>query len=175
MRNALCAGLLAMSLVALLSACQSDAKTGTIDRRAVVDRHKVVTTRTNPKSPAQVGNGEFAIGVDITGLQSFVPFNTLSHWGWHTFPLPQGVRLEDYQGKVYDTHGKPIRYELFDDAHPEISQWLAENPHRFTLGRLGFEILKADGQPAQESDLQDTRQEIDLWSGIITSTFSWDV
>ena len=31
-----------------------------------------------------------------------------------------------------------------------------------------------DGQPAQESDLQDTRQEIDLWSGIITSTFSLD-
>lgn len=174
MRHALCAGMLAASLVFLLSACHSDSRTGTIDRRSVVDRHKVVTTQTNPKSPAQVGNGEFAMGVDITGLQTFVPFNTLSNWSWHTFPLPEGVHISDYQGRVFDTHGKPIRYEVFDDKHPEISQWLAENPHRFTLGRLGFEILKADGQPAQESDLKDARQEIDLWSGIITSTFSLD-
>ena len=42
-----------------------------IDRRAVVERHKIVTTETNPRSPAQVGNGEFAFGVDITGLQTF--------------------------------------------------------------------------------------------------------
>ena len=28
-----------------------------IDRKAVVDRHRIVTTKTNPRSPAQVGNG----------------------------------------------------------------------------------------------------------------------
>lgn len=56
-----------------------------IDREALVRRHDVVTTGTDPKSPAQVGNGEFAFGVDITGLQTFVPFNTMAQWGWHSF------------------------------------------------------------------------------------------
>ena len=37
-----------------------------IDRKAVVERHRIITTSTNPKSPAQIGNGEFAFGVDIT-------------------------------------------------------------------------------------------------------------
>ena len=45
-----------------------------IDRKAVVDRHRIVTTKTNPRSPAQVGNGEFAFSVDITGLQTFCSF-----------------------------------------------------------------------------------------------------
>ena len=49
-----------------------------IDRETVVKRHKVFTTATLPKSPAQVGNGKFAFGMDITGLQTFLPFNTLS-------------------------------------------------------------------------------------------------
>ncbi len=160
-----------LTLLWPLAACGPAHTTGSIDRRAVVRRHNVVTTETNPKSPAQVGNGEFAIGVDITGLQTFVPFNILSHWSWHTFPLPESVAIEDYQGHIIETHGRPIRYEMADEAHPEISQWLAGNPHRFTLGRLGFEILKADGTPARESDLKAAHQETDLWSGIITSTF----
>ena len=42
------------------------------------------------KSPAQVGNGKFAFGMDITGLQTFVPFNTLSDWSWHSSPSPKG-------------------------------------------------------------------------------------
>ena len=67
-----------------------------IDREAVVKRHRVCTTGTLLKSPAQVGNGKFAFGMDITGLQTFVPFNTLSDWSWHSFPLPEGMRAEDY-------------------------------------------------------------------------------
>ena len=68
-----------------------------IDRKAVVDRHRIVTTKTNPRSPAQVGNGEFAFSVDITGLQTFVPFNTMSQWSWHSFPLPEGCKVEDFK------------------------------------------------------------------------------
>lgn len=60
-----------------------------IDREAVVKRHRVCTTGTLLKSPAQVGNGKFAFGMDITGLQTFVPFNTLSDWSWHSFPPPR--------------------------------------------------------------------------------------
>ncbi|MBR4779487.1 MAG: hypothetical protein IK011_06335, partial [Bacteroidaceae bacterium] len=44
---------------------------GNIDRKAVVERHNITTHATLPQSPAQVGNGQFAMGLDITGLQTF--------------------------------------------------------------------------------------------------------
>ena len=75
-----------------------------IDRKAVVERHKIVTTKTNPQSPAQVGNGEFAFGVDITGLQTFVPFNTMAQWSWHSFPLPEGMSDKDYRQVPINTY-----------------------------------------------------------------------
>ena len=145
-----------------------------IDRKAVVDRHRIVTTKTNPRSPAQVGNGEFAFSVDITGLQTFVPFNTMSQWSWHSFPLPEGCKVEDFKRLTMDTHGRDVPYELPNPEQPELSAWLAGNPHRFNLGRIGFKLTKPDGTPVTETDLSDTRQEVDLWTGIIYSQFKLD-
>ena len=93
-------------MLSLSAVAQSNVGLGSqekIDRKAVVERHRIITTSTNPESPAQVGNGEFAFGVDITGLQTFTPFNTLSHWSWHSFPLPQGQHVEDFNGLPLDT------------------------------------------------------------------------
>lgn len=142
-----------------------------IDREAVVKRHRVCTTGTLLKSPAQVGNGKFAFGMDITGLQTFVPFNTLSDWSWHSFPLPEGMRVEDYRPVVVETHGKKIAYELRNPDQPELSEWLTKNPHRYNLGRIGFRLLREDGTEAREIDLGNARQEIDLWTGVVYSRF----
>ena len=142
-----------------------------IDREAVVKRHRVCTTGTLLKSPAQVGNGKFAFGMDITGLQTFVPFNTLSDWSWHSFPLPEGMRAEDYRPVVVETHGKKIAYELRNPDQPELSEWLTKNPHRYNLGRIGFRLLREDGTEAREIALGNARQEIDLWTGVVYSRF----
>ena len=142
-----------------------------IDREAVVKRHRVCTTGTLLKSPAQVGNGKFAFGMDITGLQTFVPFNTLSDWSWHSFPLPEGMRAEDYRPVVVETHGKKIAYELRNPDQPELSEWLTKNPHRYNLGRIGFRLLREYGTEAREIDLGNARQEIDLWTGVVYSRF----
>ena len=141
------------------------------DREAVVKRHRVCTTGTLLKSPAQVGNGKFAFGMDITGLQTFVPFNTLSDWSWHSFPLPKGMRAEDYRPVAVETHGKKIAYELRNPDQPELSEWLTKNPHRYNLGRIGFRLLREDGTEAREIDLGNARQEIDLWTGVVYSRF----
>ena len=142
-----------------------------IDREAVVKRHRVCTTGTLLKSLAQVGNGKCAFGMDITGLQTFVPFNTLSDWSWHSFPLPEGMRAEDYRPVAVETHGKKIAYELRNPDQPELSEWLTKNPHRYNLGRIGFRLLREDGTEAREIDLGNARQEIDLWTGVVYSRF----
>ncbi len=144
---------------------------GAIDRQAVVKRHNVVTTSPSDKSPMQVGNGEFAFGMDVTGLQTFGPFNTMSHWSWHSDPIPEGYKVEDFRGQVWDTHGRPVRYDIPNGEQKTLSDWLAGNPHRFNLGQIGFVLLKSDGSPAEIGDLKNTRQELHLWTGVVTSTF----
>lgn len=143
-----------------------------IDRKAVVSRHNPVTYVSSAKSPVQVGNGRFAFGADITGLQTFRSFNTLSDWGWHSNPLPEGMSVEDYKPVVLETWGTSIPYILNNPECPEISDWLRWNPHRINLGRIGFVLTKADGERAEEKDLSDTRQETDLWTGIVNSHFT---
>ena len=142
-----------------------------IDRKAVVSRHNPVSFRSSAKSPAQVGNGRFAFGADITGLQTFRAFNTMSDWCWHSLPLPEGVSVEDYKPVEIETWGRKIPYILNNPECPEISDWLRGNPHRVNLGRIGFVLLKKDGRPAEEKDLKDARQETDLWTGILDSRF----
>ena len=145
-----------------------------MNRRKVVSRHNVVLTKFDDSMPVQVGNGEFAFGMDITGLQTFVPFNTMSQWGWHTSALPPGKKIEDFEGQVWDTHGRPVRYPMPDPNHPEISDWLAGNPHRINLGRIGLTLKKKDGSLAVAADLENARQVLDLWNGIVTSQFKLD-
>ena len=49
-----------------------------IDRQAVVTRHNI---RVTSSSELQVGNGEFAITTDLSGLISFSNHPLLAHWG----------------------------------------------------------------------------------------------
>lgn len=59
-------------------------------REKIVSQYKVVRTSLidNETTPLQVGNGDFAFGVDNTGMQTFLPFNTMSSWAWHNDSLP---------------------------------------------------------------------------------------
>ena len=157
---------------ALLLACfMSPSSHQPIDRFALVSRHNIELSKFDGERPLQVGNGEFAFGMDITGLQTFAPFNTMSQWGWHSSPLPRGTQISDFQGQTWDTHGRPVRYPMPDPNHPEISAWLAANPHRINLGRVALVLKKKDGTPAQVRDLKNTKQTLDLWTGTVTSKF----
>lgn len=151
--------------------CSTSWSKSKIDRQAVVKRHNIITTSYSDKSPAQVGNGEFAFGMDITGLQTFKQFYTSSQWSWHSMPLPEGYKIKDYQPQMVKAHGHLIPYEMPNPGQPEISEWLAGNPHRFHLGQIGFILIKADGQEAKINDLKHIRQHTDLWTGVVSSYF----
>ncbi|KAL4263521.1 Six-hairpin glycosidase-like protein [Pleurotus pulmonarius] len=149
-----------------------------IDRRPVVERFNPVRTFSNPTTPLQVGNGNFAFGSDITGLQTFLPFATMSSWGWKNDSLPPGKTVEDvenYRGVSWDNHGRLVQYD-FNGGDPDIEQWLISNPNRVNLGRIGLVFRTPDGRNVNtsEEDLTDKRQELDLWSGTLTSAFTWE-
>ncbi len=162
--------LLLVLLFAVMRCCEARP----IDRRALVSRHIVRLTQLDTEHPLQVGNGEFAYGMDITGMQSFVPFNTLSNWGWHTSPLPPGETPDEFKGQVWKTAGRDVTYPMPDPEHPALSEWLAANPHRVNLARLGLRIRTRDGRTATAADLTETLQTLDLWAGVVTSRFRVD-
>ncbi|PLB53077.1 hypothetical protein P170DRAFT_472954 [Aspergillus steynii IBT 23096] len=144
---------------------------GRIDRHRVVSKYNVVRSALidQDTTPLQVGNGNFAFNVDNTGMQSFLPFNTLSSWAWHNDSLPEnGEDPSDYHGVERMTHGRNVSYDIPDPNLPQASQWLISNPNRINLGSIG---LQYKGANLSASDITDPVQKLDLWNGIITSTF----
>lgn len=143
--------------------------TGTINRKTVVQRHNFHITDPKEPGPTQVGNGNFAYGLDITGMQTFNDqFTTMSHWSWHSTPPPAGVFIKTKK----DTHGRMVPYELPDPKQKALSQWLEGNPHRFNLGRIGLWLKNEDGTIVTLNDIQHADQHFDLWTATAVSTFA---
>lgn len=148
-----------------------------IDRAAVVARHRVRLDRHDPREPLAVGNGEFAFGADVTGLQTLIeshaadgiPLCTMSQWGWHSTPPGDDVRPTTVRYKNFDTHGRPVPYLTEAKGQEATFNWLRENPHRLHLGRIGFELGSRAIAPA---DVTAIEQTLDPWTGLLTSTFS---
>jgi protein-glucosylgalactosylhydroxylysine glucosidase len=150
-----------------------------IDRRALVRRHNPLIRAFDPLAPLSVGNGEFAFTGDITGLQTFpreyenaMPLCTLSQWGWHT--TPSGLDVKTLRLTLFDAQGRQVGYAVSSDGQKELFNWLRENPHRLHLGQLGLRLLRRDGGEAVITDISGVEQQLDLWTGVITSRFSFE-
>jgi len=153
-----------------------------IDRKALVERHKVVNTAFDPMGAVTVGNGRFAMTVDATGLQSFpeaydkgVPLGTESEWGWHSYVDTVGYKFSETL-KEYTIHGRKVPYAVqWSTPGPErnkkAADWFRQNLHRLQLGNIGFELTKKDGSKATMDDLKDIHQELNCWTGEVTSHF----
>ncbi len=164
----------------MLSTAAHGVESSRIDRQALVARHEPILHQFDPHNPFTIGNGEFAFTADATGLQTFpeaftntIPLGTLSQWGWHSFPNPDGWSFERFGLIEYDSHGRKVGYA--DVPHnqrtPEID-WLRGNPHRLHFGGIGLVLTKASGNAAQPSDLTDIEQKLDLWEGKLHSRFT---
>jgi hypothetical protein len=145
-----------------------------VDRLALVRRHNPVLRSLDPRCPLSVGNGEIAFTVDGTGLQTLgetyeegVPLCTQAQWGWHSFPTTgdePALRLEEF-----DAGGRTIKYPTSAAGQEETFNRLRQNPHRLNLGSIGFRFL--DRAMPGPGSIEGLRQELDLWTGIIAS--SW--
>ncbi|KAI2468270.1 Six-hairpin glycosidase-like protein [Annulohypoxylon bovei var. microspora] len=156
-----------------LVALQGVQATRGIDRRQVVRSFNPHRNASSQTTPMQVGNGNFAFGVDVTGLQTFSPFATMSTWGWHNFSLPTTVgqtSVDDFTGLDWWTHGRLVNYDQPNPAENDISNWLIQNPQRVNLGTIG---LRFNGDDVTEEMLENKSQTLDLWTGKISSSFTY--
>ena len=134
-------------------------------------------------NPLSAGNGQFCFTVDATGLQTFpeafektIPLGTLSDWGWHTAPNPDGWDIDKFEFKKFpDLNGRPVPYcDVPGNVKTPEIKWLRANPHRLHLGQIGFILKHADGSLAATNDLANIEQKLDLWNGKISSHFQFD-
>jgi hypothetical protein len=151
-----------------------------IDRHALATRHHPVNLKPDVDSPFTVGNGGFAFGADITGLQTFdaeyhrdgIPVETLSRWCWHSEANPENFRLSDAAKEYVQGDGRVVAYPT--EASTAAGDWLRKNPHNVPLGRIRLVYQKDGGGDLVPADLVTPVQTLDLWSGVIHSRFELD-
>jgi hypothetical protein len=173
LRPCLLAALLA---VAAQSAVAADPATP-IDRHALVIRHNPTLHQLDVDAPLTVGNGNFAFGCDITGLQTFaehyqrwgIPTETLSRWCWVTDPNPNQYTLADASKNFTLPDGRVLPFPTKQNS--PAGDWLRKNPRIQPLGQLALEWTKPDGSAIAPEDIQEPNQTLDLWTGIVTSRF----
>lgn len=140
-----------------------------IDRQALVARHRISSD--NLESTLGIGNGNFCFNVDGTGLQTFGG-DTLSHWGWYSEPLPEGFTWDDvaetgtyWQGRLNGADPWPA------DKGP-LYGWTREAPHQMNLARIRF--TRSSGAELKREEISNVKRDLDLWTGVHTTTFTLD-
>lgn len=177
-----CIPTIGVSLVcyAAVAGAMSVAAAQSINRKALVSRNSPHLNRMDVDCPFTVGNGGFAFGADITGLQTFdslyhregVPTETLSRWCWVTDPNPQGFTLADACKPYLQGNGVTLPYPT--EANTPAGDWLRRNPRSQPLGRLRFTLIQPGGRSIEPDDIGSPEQSLDLWSGVLTSRFRLD-
>lgn len=161
-----------MAFAAVLSSCSEQR----IDRQALVTRNNPHVTQLNPLHSLNLGNGEFAVTLDATGLQTFPEFykdglslGTYSEWGWHSFPETEGYGysevLEDHPLPGHP-HGIYAVQSGLGARGEKAAEWIRSNPHRMHLGNIGF--LDFDVEHVSDID-----QTLDMWNGVLLSSFRY--
>jgi protein-glucosylgalactosylhydroxylysine glucosidase len=136
----------------------------------------------DPFSPLTVGNGELAFTADITGFQTFdyeyekgMPLCTQSQWGWHSTPFSakkHSIEEKELKPELHNNGRRQVPYATSSKGQKEAFNWLRQNPHRLHLGRIGLDISLQDGRKAQREAIEDIEQRLNLWEGILESSFS---
>ena len=137
-----------------------------IDRHALVTRHNLEWNELAGQIP--LGNGEFCFTADATGLQTFGG-NTMAHWGWHSFPLPEGWTPDRVPPTGTFQSGRLTGGDVFPAGTDALRTWMFDNPHRMNLAR--FRFGGADGHALASTDCSHLTRQLDLWSGVQNSRF----
>jgi hypothetical protein len=139
-----------------------------IDRQSLVTRHNIEWNEATGQIP--LGNGEFCFNADGTGLQTFGG-NSMSHWGWHSFPLPEGEKPENVPATGTLMQGRVQGGDSIGTSG-NLRSWMFNNPHIMNLGRI--RLCRSNGVELAPTDITGLTRTLDLWSGAHTSVYQID-
>lgn len=146
-----------------------------MNRKAIIEKHSPIIKGIEPNAPLSIGNGDFGMSFDFTGLQTFpeaykAPLSTQSNWGWHSTDGRGKYSLDDAAMQIYNS----APYPLFPEDKEESYHWLRMNPHRLQLGQIGFLFYDRQGKEISSDKVEPVRQQLSLWNGKAVSEFLAD-
>ena len=176
----LLAASITLAFTAVTSLAAAGESSAPIDRHALVSRHDPLLRALDVDAPLTVGNGGFAFGADITGLQTFadlyhrlgVPVETQARWCWITDANPYGYRLSDANKDFRQADGRVVGYPT--QASTPAGDWFRKNPRIQPLGQIRLSFQQPDGSPLTPEDIRNPTQTLDLWRGVMTSGYEID-
>lgn len=140
-----------------------------LDREAIVARHQIHTNELKTTLP--VGNGNLCFNVDGTGLQTFLG-DVLSHWGWYSDPLPSRFTWDDVPATGSFQQGRLTGPDPFPADSGDLYGWIRQSPHQMNLVRTRF--LRADGTELRPEEISAVTRDLNIWTGIHTTSFTLD-
>ncbi|MDR1512223.1 MAG: hypothetical protein LBS56_01885 [Propionibacteriaceae bacterium] len=152
---------------------------GHVNASALLRRHTPQLSGLDPSAPLQLGNGQFALAIDPTGLQTFPQaypvagsgtlLGTYAGWGWHQTPGGMAHKSKElYRGVATPRGSRPYLDATEEGTGGPAQEFFRANPHRVHLGRLGLDIPSGMG-PGQ---LGAVDQELDLGLGLAVSRYT---
>ena len=166
-----------------------------INRRSVVQRHNVVfslgtaNSSIDPMDVLTVGNGCFAVGLDLLGSQTLndtytdTDLNALTDWLSHTQPASgpdPSAFLNDYNTTAYETptdgagHVRQVRYPTGSNNTGPGATWTHANPHKPNAFQLSLRRTTLGGGASAapltlSAVLLGTASALDLWTGTVSA------
>ncbi len=139
--------------------------------KTIVDQFNVLYKGLDFEQPLSVGNGNLAVTVDGLGTQTFyqeyqaIPLISMSHTCWIT-----NSNRPHIEPKCYQAHSHKVRYFTDPTNQEEDYKALRSYPYQFHffLYQLFFKDHLLETQ-----EVKDVAQELNIYDGIITSTFSF--
>lgn len=151
-----------------------------LNRKQLIQQHNPSVKAYDPDSFLSIGNGEFAFTSDCTGLQTVLPSEkgktplcTMSNWGMHSYAGKENPNYEALKLRHYQSGDRSVGYMTDSTGQQTLFDDLRQNPHRLNLGRIAF-TLEGVSEAEFLQHLTDIHQELDLYTGILTSSFSLD-
>lgn len=146
-----------------------------IDRHALVARLAIHWNDATGR--LALGNGEFCFGADGTGVQTFSG-NSMAHWAWHSFPLPEGWTPERVQATGTFQQGRNTGGDVFDSfwmnggaidlSGSKDPSW-KELERRVVLSQSLIAAMAAGSWPSFENGLLG----LDSWRGQFHMEMVW--
>lgn len=135
-------------------------------KKSDIIKYNLKFNHIDSKNPVTIGNGDFAITLDQTGTQSLyeiykdIPLSTMSNKNWF-YKDKKDIKPSYVDGKAY------MLFNLDNDPNYQINR---QYPFKYSFMQI---LLYDDDKLIDINNIKDVKQELDLYKGIVTSSFNY--
>ncbi len=139
--------------------------------RTIVEQFNIHYKGLEFNEPLSVGNGNLAVTVDGLCTQTFyqkyqeIPLVSMSHTCWIT-----NNNIPHIEPKCYQAHRHKVRY--FTDSTNQEEGYMALRSYPYQFHFFLYQLFYKD-HLVEAKEVKDIVQELNVYDGIITSTFSF--